>query len=745
MSTTTKSPTGTSRRRVAYILRPPEKRHRFGVNSLVVPDNCVLNPTDSAPKIVSLFSGGRDGTIRGWSKDGENLINFEEHVDWVNDLLYLPSKVLVSCSSDTTVKVWDVGETEFSFGSSAPQSSKTTLVEHTDYVKALTSVDSGRGIIASGSIDGKIVVWDIDKGECQAVLSTGSQENQSVYCLASGGKSFGASEETSDNGLSGIGEGSIIAAGSSDRVISLWDTRTKARAVKLRGHRDIIRSLVMNEAGTLLLSASSDNSTRLWDLRNLRCMLSFDVHIDSVWTLAVNKSFEWFLSGGRDGAIWKTELHTGDSVLVVGAVESDSRYNHVLRICLTTDEKGLWTSSLSSTIRNWRYEKGFGKMHSQNEKDLNFNPTRSTLSLRGILNTSAADEPLFKEASLNIKGEPGIVSRSVLNNRRHVLTSDSDGRIQLWDITQGILLRDFGCDRKMEDVQQQIDEMVVVPTWFHLVTRQGSLMVQLDPSTCFAAEVYASDAGLETESDEAKVNIGEHALRGLFRRWYERYQKLLESSQSLNFSNVSQDAHERNSIDNINLERKPILSNISVSEQLPPYQFPDNIPIIILEEGTTRPLLRKLIGNFDGTEASYLPDWVIECVRDQRSMGGEIPKLSFYLKPMEGSGFPSLVQSKLTAPRILRAKKLATYVANNIRTEVERLKSAGKANKLLFDLSKSAELEIVCRNQVVPPNMSLIAIRRFIWKSPEDLELFYRRASEHTNEKKFDKKEDQMF
>jgi len=711
-----KSSNSVSRRKVAYLLRPPEKRHRFGINSLVIPSKA----ESEGGQAVALYSGGRDGTIRGWNKKGENLINLEEHVDWVNDLLYLPSGVLVSCSSDTTVKVWDMKDMLFmSEDFIIPRSSSNTFAEHSDYVKALTAVDGRSGIVASGSLDGKIIVWDLEKGEYQAVLGKGLQENTSIYCLASGGKSFG-SEETSDQFLLPP-EGSIIAAGSSDRVISLWDTRTKTRAVKLRGHRDIIRCLAMNEEGTILLSGSSDGSTRVWDLRNLRCMLSFDVHIDSVWTLAVSKKFDWFLSGGRDGAVWKTELNTGESVLLIPAVEDEAKYNHVLRVCMTPDEKGLWTSSLSSNIKYWESDKYFSDIHNQNSKDVSIQTRTSPSTLRSLLSTSATDDPVFKEPSLLIRGEPGIVAKTVLNNRRHVLTCDSEGKVQLWDVSRGRLLKDFDNNRKMEEIQQELDEMVVVPTWFHLVTRLGSLMVVLDPTVCFSAEVYASDAGLNVDSDEVKVNIGEHVLRGLFKSWHERYSKLLSSPTTYH--------SETNQSNSTSLSSSE--ANNDHSTSLPPYEFPEDIPIIIIEEGTTRPLLRKLLKDFDGTEASYLPDWVLKCVRDgEPSSSREIPKISFYLKPMEGSGFPTLVQSKLTAPRILRAKKLATYVANNIRTELERLKSSSRGGKLPFEFSPHSELEIVCRNQVVPPQMSLIAIRRFIWKSPEDLELFYRRKEE---------------
>lgn len=77
-------------RHIVISMQAPAKQHRFGVSSLAfsVVDNGNF-----------LYTGGRDGTIRGFdvqAREGkckgpvvgtDNV--FDEHTDWVNDLLVI--------------------------------------------------------------------------------------------------------------------------------------------------------------------------------------------------------------------------------------------------------------------------------------------------------------------------------------------------------------------------------------------------------------------------------------------------------------------------------------------------------------------------------------------------------------------------------------------------------------------------------------------------------------------------------
>lgn len=71
-----------------------------------------------------------------------------------------PFTLVVSASSDRTIKVWKPY-------SDTPKTAHT-VGWHTDYAKCLTYA-SGQGWVASGGLDRKIKIWDLNQSE--AILS----------------------------------------------------------------------------------------------------------------------------------------------------------------------------------------------------------------------------------------------------------------------------------------------------------------------------------------------------------------------------------------------------------------------------------------------------------------------------------------------------------------------------------------------------------------------------------------------
>jgi WD40 repeat protein len=85
----------------------------------------------------------------------ESCVKFEGHSEWVNDILLLPSlNQAITCSNDTTIKVWDC-ETGVCL---------RTLTQHTQDVKALAVSASGQ-VFASGSYDQTVIIWSIESLE----------------------------------------------------------------------------------------------------------------------------------------------------------------------------------------------------------------------------------------------------------------------------------------------------------------------------------------------------------------------------------------------------------------------------------------------------------------------------------------------------------------------------------------------------------------------------------------------------
>jgi WD repeat-containing protein 48 len=98
-------------------------------------------------------------------------------------------------------------------------------------------------IFASGGLDGCIYIWDIEKLAATAV----NQSTSSSYYPRKMG-----SQKQSIYSIAMNSTGSVLASGSSDKFIRVFDPRSGKRSYKLRGHQDNIRSVIMNDDGNLV-------------------------------------------------------------------------------------------------------------------------------------------------------------------------------------------------------------------------------------------------------------------------------------------------------------------------------------------------------------------------------------------------------------------------------------------------------------------------------------------------------------
>jgi WD40 repeat protein len=107
-----------------------------------------------------LVTGHNNGDINFWSIDEECKINLIKpilngHNGTVNSIVELSDNLIVSCSDDRTLKIWNSDINSNTFFNT--NSSMKTLSEHTSYVNRVIKLNNGD--ILSGSNNGEIFIW----------------------------------------------------------------------------------------------------------------------------------------------------------------------------------------------------------------------------------------------------------------------------------------------------------------------------------------------------------------------------------------------------------------------------------------------------------------------------------------------------------------------------------------------------------------------------------------------------------
>lgn len=118
-----------------------------------------------------VFSASRDRLIKLWqvthsSQKTQLVTDLDSHTDWVNQIMLVPEarNTLVSCSNDTTIKIWRLDSlNKIKDRKTRPFS---TLNDHEDSVR-LIDFSKAQGRLFSAADDGQILMWDMS---CEKLL-----------------------------------------------------------------------------------------------------------------------------------------------------------------------------------------------------------------------------------------------------------------------------------------------------------------------------------------------------------------------------------------------------------------------------------------------------------------------------------------------------------------------------------------------------------------------------------------------
>jgi WD40 repeat protein/tRNA A-37 threonylcarbamoyl transferase component Bud32 len=148
-------------------------------------------------------------------------------------------------------------------------------------------------------------------------------------------------------------DGSLLAMGSFDKTILLWNVNYSEPSQTLSGHTAGVNSVAFSPDGTVLASGSSDATVRLWRVSDGTLLQKLSGHTDGVSSVAFSSEGKVVVSGSMDGTIKLWQASDGALLQTL-----TGHTGGVTSIALSPDGATLASGSYDKTARLWRVADG---------------------------------------------------------------------------------------------------------------------------------------------------------------------------------------------------------------------------------------------------------------------------------------------------------------------------------------------------------------------------------------------------
>ncbi|MEM9090845.1 MAG: NB-ARC domain-containing protein [Cyanobacteria bacterium P01_F01_bin.53] len=145
----------------------------------------------------------------------------------------------------------------------------------------------------------------------------------------------------------------LMASGSHDQTIKLWNIGTGQCLKTLRGHTNWVQVVVFSPCGSYLASGSYDKTIRLWDVHSGNCLQTLSGHGGRILWVTFTPDGQQLVSASEDKTVRVWDVETGESCQVL-----EIAVNWKLAIALSPDGQTLATGSNNNTVQLWQLSTG---------------------------------------------------------------------------------------------------------------------------------------------------------------------------------------------------------------------------------------------------------------------------------------------------------------------------------------------------------------------------------------------------
>ena len=368
--------------------------------------SATATPANPAPEKIHVSAVDTDGNVRQVSYNlvsisPFNLATYVGHSEGVVSVSFSPdAKIVASGSYDNTVRLWDVGA----------GTTRATL-NHPGNVTTVSFSPNG-STLASGASDGNVRLWAAKTGKHIATLEGHTGGVRSIEFSPAG---------------------SSLASGSYDNTVRLWRIGTGETISTLVGHTDGVLSVLFSPNGKILASRSGDNTVRLWDAATGTSRGAF-AHTHFVSSMSFTPDGSKLATGSYDSSIRLWDVASGKHVDTLEGHTDD-----VTSVSFSPDGTTLASGSDDKTVRLWRVETGKGiailRGHTKGVDRLLFSPDGTLLASTSRDKSVRIWDVATDESLATLLHTRTVNSISFSSDGRILASGSHDKTVELWDMS----------------------------------------------------------------------------------------------------------------------------------------------------------------------------------------------------------------------------------------------------------------------------------------------------------------------
>ena len=230
-------------------------------------------------------------------------------------------------------------------------------------------------------------------------------------------------------------DGTTLASGSADKTVKLWDVATRTNTATLTGHTALVKSVVFSPDGTMLASASDDDTVKLWDVATRTNTATLTGHTNDVHSVVFSPDGTTLASGSADKTVklWDVATRTNTATL--------QQPSWVYSVDFSPDGTTL-AAAAGGRVKLWNVARKENiatltpRMFRESVTSVSFSPDGAILALGSGPLVELWDTATRERVATFAGHTRSIKSVSFSSDGTLLVSSDSNGKVKLWDVSE---------------------------------------------------------------------------------------------------------------------------------------------------------------------------------------------------------------------------------------------------------------------------------------------------------------------